>query len=61
MKNDEFLSDFWAQGLRFKRISCGRRRREPGMFFLSSEDLRPLSRHPVLSEKRNLPKSSAVT
>lgn len=61
MKNDESQSEFCARGLRFKRISCECRRREPGMFFLSAEDPRALSRHLDLSEKRNLPRSSAVT
>ena len=61
MKSDESQSEFWSQGLRLKCVSCGRRRREPGMFFLSAEDLRALSRHLDLCEKRNLPKSSAVT
>ena len=52
MKSDESQSEFWAQGLRFQCISCGRCcRHEPGYVFLSAEDLRALSRHLELSEE----------
>lgn len=52
MKSDDSQSVFWAKGLRFKCISCGRCcRHEPGYVFLSPQDLRGLSRHLDLDEK----------